>query len=227
MQMLETADVQDSRRKPRFLLDPPLEGSYRGEPVRIYNIGEDGVQIETRERIIKHDSGELRFSLPTSPKVMRMYGKVKWCRTARTSGPAYTWPFRCGIEVQGVHALTLGTLAQLIQLEMATPDAASLERKKKLLSQTQGPETDDLPRAPEVPQLDTLSALIDAVRGALATLARQREAIPKLAAVARPHVSMDDQGSCYGDEILAVWEYLHRCTPPKMVALVFDLDTGS
>lgn len=223
----QEVEVQDSRRKPRFLLDPPLDGSYRGEPVRIYNIGEDGVQIETRERIIKNDSGELRFSLPTSPRVMRMYGRVKWCRTARTSGPAYTWPFRCGIEVQGVHALTLGTLAQLIELEMAVPDAASLDRKKRLMEQQAPPGKDDLPRAAETPCVDTLSELIDAVRNALAALARQREAIPKLADVARGKVPAADQDACYGDEILAVWEYLHRCTPPKMIALVFDLDAGS
>lgn len=224
MENEQEAQVRDSRRKPRFLLDPPLEGSYRGEAVRIYNIGEDGVQIETRERVLKGDTGELRFSLPTSPKVMRMYGRVKWCRAARTSGPAYSWPFRCGVEVEGVHALTLGTLAELIELEMAVPDASSLERKKKLAAKVPAHEQDGLPRATERPSVETLSSLIDAVRSALAALARRSEAIPKLAAVARQSGgrSMD-----YSDEILAVWEYLHRAAPLNMIALVFDLDSGA
>lgn len=217
-------EVEDLRKKPRFVLEPPLEGSFRGESVRIYNIAEDGVQIETRERVQRSDSGDLRFSIPTSPEVLRVYGRVKWCRAAKGRGPAYTWPFRCGIEVQGLHALTLETLAQLLELEMAKPDAASMERKRELMGRAKTSD-DGLPRAPEPPIVNALSGLMDAVRGALAFLGKQPAAIPRLAAAGRVHLrATQNEVGDYEDEILAVWEYLHRCSPPRLIALVFDLD---
>lgn len=220
-------EIADLRTTPRFVLDPPFEGSFRGEPVRIFNIAEDGLQIEVRQRIEKGAWGELRFSLPTSPRVMRVEARVKWCRAAKGAGPAYSWPFRCGLAVQGVHALTLDSLSQLLELELLRLDEDSLERKREILQQKATDLDPVLPRAAEVPSIATLSSLIEAKRSAMAELTRNAEMLPRLAEAGRRNLALETgEQPAYDDEILAVWEYLHRCAPPRMIALAFDVDSG-
>ena len=220
--------VSDLRSAPRFILDPPLEGSFRGEPVRIFNIGEEGVQIEVKSRVERAEYGELRFSLPTSPRVLRVYGRVKWCRPARGGGPAYSWPFRCGLAIEGIHTLTLDSLAQLIELELAKLDRNSLERKRELLQKTALNLDPDLPRSEQTPIISTLSALVEATRSASSELSRNPAAISRLAEAGRRNLQAESgEALAYEDEILAVWEYLHRCAPPRMIALAFDIDSGS
>lgn len=221
------SEIADLRSAPRFVLEPPLEGSFNGEPVRIFNIGEEGVQIESRQKMPRGAWGELRFSLPTSPRVLRIDVRTKWCRAAKSAGPAFSWPFRCGLEAEGVHALTLDSLSQLLELEMLRLDNDSLERKRAILQQKAADLDPVLPRAPERPSIGTLSSLVEAKRQAMFELTRNADLVPRLAEAGRQNLARETgEVATYEDEILAVWEYLHRCAPPRMIALAFDVDSG-
>lgn len=219
--------AEELRHALRFLLEPPLEGTFNGEPVRIFNIGEEGLQIELRHQIRESDAGEILFSLPATPRLFRVSARVRWCHAAKDSSRDDAWPYRCGLEVEGMTAATLRSLGELVELELARADTRSLERRKQLLQQPAGDLDPRLPRAASPPALNTLGGLVEAVRGALAELTREPGTIHQLAEAGRRDLRKAGEPDEYVDEVLAVWEYLHRCTAPRMIAMVFDLDPGT
>ena len=208
-------DVKDLRRGPRFILDQPIAATYEGQPVEIYNIGETGIQFEHRQRIHRGTFGELRFSLPISPRVIRLQGRVAWCRMARKEDALSVWPFRCGLRVEGLHALTIESLAEMLKARLLRPDRDSLERKRKLALSRPAEGRSEPPPPPPV----TLEECITRVQIARAELRRD----PGAARLAAAEGKTAWIGAGESDELIAVWQKLGRVIDPALIAVVFDL----
>jgi hypothetical protein len=211
-------EVTDARRGPRFLLEPPIEGAFNGDGVSIYNLGENGIQFEHRTAIAPGTHGELRFSLPHSPRVIRFFGRVTWCRMAKKPGSRVAWPYRCGVRIEGLHALTLDMLAKLLRAKLIRPDLDSLERKRKLAGNrtaTKRPTTSVVPF--EAPL--TLEECINRVQTARARLAADPQLMRSSVVEGRAAWS----GEAESEEIIATWQFLGGSVSPDLVAMVFDL----
>lgn len=211
-------EVTDARRGPRFLLEPPIEGAFNGDGVSIYNIGENGIQFEHRTAIPPGTHGELRFSLPHSPRVIRFFGRVTWCRMAKKPGSRVSWPYRCGVRIEGLHNLTLDTLAKLLRAKLIRPDRDSLERKKKLLGSRKSTRRETTSVMPFEAPL-TLEECISRVQTARARLAGD----PQLMRSCLVEGRAAWPGEPESDEIIATWHLLGGSTSPELVVMVFDL----
>lgn len=214
------AEVNDNRRTPRFIVDPPISGTFDGAPVQIYNLGEHGLQFEHKEKLQRFHYGEIRFSLPISPRVIRLGGHVAWCRLAKKPGVLEAWPYRCGLRVEALNAITVDTLAALLRTNSVRPDKHSLERKKRLLAQRQA-EQNVTPFAttPELPPPLTLDECITRVQSTRRLLERE----PALYAAALAAGKRAWRDAPADDEIIAVWQQLARSVDPALISMTFDL----
>jgi hypothetical protein len=212
--------VSESRRTPRFILDPAIPATFEDIPVLIYNIGESGIQFEHKQKIQRFQWGEVRFALPISPRVIRLQGRVTWCRMARGSDPLQPWPYRCGLAVEGLHALTIDTLAGLLRSKSARPDRNSLERKKKLLLERQSEEV-ILPGSvvETIPPPLTMEECINRVQSARSELRRD----PANAALMLSSGQLAWRDAPASDEVVAVWQQLRQSVDPALISVVFDL----
>lgn len=217
---LTEPDVVDSRRGPRFLLDPPIRGTFDDVEIDIYNIGENGLQAEFREKMMRGRFGEVRFTLPISPRVIRLQGRITWCRQA-IKRQSLAWPYRCGIKVEHIHALTIDALAELLRRKLVRPDRNSLERKRKLLMQRQL-ESVDTASASSIGRLPaplTMDECITRVQNGRAVLRGN----PELASRALAEARRRWRGSPEPDELLAIWQYLGGAVDPALISVVLDL----
>jgi hypothetical protein len=216
----EQIEVNDSRRTPRFIFDPPIEGSFNGERVLIYNITQEGVQIEHKEKLQRGTWGELQFSLPFSPRMIRLQGRVNWVRVAKQSNPLEAWPYRCGIRVEHLHALTIESLTELLRSRAVRPDKDSLERKRKKIAAQQQIESTVLPFvAQELGPPLTVDEAMSRVQASRAMLRRDPKLAEQHLTVARMHWS----GAPQPDDLLAIWNHLGRTVDPNVIAVVIDL----
>lgn len=205
------------KRSPRFQLDPPIEATFGSERVIIYNIGERGIQIEYPGKVAPDTMDTLRFSLPTSPRVIRARARVLWCRASKKDDPLKSWPYRCGLQLDGVAALSLETLAQMIELSVARP-LPSIPRTEPTRPVQR--ESEELPRASWVPSpplsLEQTMALVQSARGELARLTSAQRAA--LAAEGRRLGT-----GAFGEEIFEIHAYLRHAIEPRVISMVLDI----
>ncbi len=203
------------KRPPRFLLEPPIEATFGTDPVVIYNIGEGGIQIEHARKLTLQLMDTLRFSLPTSPRIIRATGRVVWCRASRKPDPLRSWPYRCGLELEGISALSLETLAKMLELSLARP-----LRHRPNETPPPPPVRDELPRAQWVPSPPlTLEQSIALVQSA-------RSEIKRLSANDRASLASEGSRSVENESdagILTLYEYLRHVLQPAVIRMVIDL----
>jgi len=209
-------DRELQKRSPRFQLDPPIEATFGAAPVIIYNIGERGIQIESPGKVAPNTSDTLRFSLPTSPRVIRAQARVLWCRAAKKDDPLKS-SYRCGLQLDGVAALSLETLAQMIELSVARP-MPSIPKTQATRPAQRQPE--ELPRASWVPSppmsIDQTMALVQSARGELARLTSAQRAA--LGAEGRRLGT-----GAFREEIFEIHAYLRHAIEPRVISMVLDI----
>jgi hypothetical protein len=215
-------EVHDARRGPRFIVDPPIQAVLGSHQVQIYNIAEGGIQIEVPEKLPRSMYAEIRFSLPISPRVIRLEARVAWCRQARKDGLATAWPYRCGLRIEGLTAFTVESLAALLRAHVVRPDRNSLERKRRLIEErrranlTLAPEP---PARPALPPPITLEDCIARVQAARAVLRNDLALSAHSLAAGRRAWTGPDANA----EVIAIWQYLDRVVDPSIVSVVLEL----
>lgn len=214
------SEVVDSRRTPRFILSPAIPGTFNGEPVLIYNVAEGGVQFEHKEKLTRFTYGDLLFSLPISPRVIRLGGHVAWSRMAKKTNDLQPWPYRCGLRVENLHALTIDTLAQLLRSKSVQPDRQSMERKRKLMLERQREQV-VTPGVvlDEVPPPLTMEECIERVQSARRQLKHNPDIAQELAQSGR----REWREAPASDELIAVWQQLRHSVHPALISVIFDL----
>jgi len=203
------------KRAPRFLLEPPIEATFGADPVVIYNIGERGIQVEHARKLPLQHMDTLRFSLPTSPRIIRATGRVVWCRASQKSDPLKSWPYRCGLELEGISALSLETLAKMLELSLARP------LRRRPAEVTLPPMvSDQLPRANWVPSppltLEQSIALVQSARAEISRLSANDRA--SLASEGKRSAGKESDA-----DVLTLYEYLRHVLQPPVIRMVIDL----
>jgi hypothetical protein len=213
-------ELSDFRRTPRFIVDPPIHAVLDGEQVEIYNIGESGIQIETSRKLQRNTYCELRFSLPISPRVIRLEVRVAWVRQARKGEATKAWPYRCGLRVEHLSAFTVEALAQLLRARLVRPDRDSLERKRlMMLQRAQQGQSAEAPVAEVIPPPMSLDDCITRVQGARAILRGNPElAVAELKA---GRAAWRDGDASF--DVIALWNHLGRVIDPSIISVVLDL----
>lgn len=215
--MSDSPERELKKRSPRFQLDPPVDATFGAQPVVIFNIGERGIQIETPAKVAPNTLDTLRFSLPTSPRMIRAQARVLWCRAAKKEDSLKSWPYRCGLQLEGIAALSLGTLAQMIELAIARPMPSLPKVQPARPEQRQSQE---LPRASWVPSppisLDQTMALVQSARGELSRLTSAQRAA--LGAEGRRVGT-----GAFREEIFEIHAYLRHAIEPRVISMVLDI----
>lgn len=214
----DTVEIEDFRKGPRFIVEPPIRGSLNGEPVEIYNIGEWGIQVEGRSKVARGSYAELRFALPISERVVRLEARITWCRQAKKSG-TLDWPYRCGLRIEGLSAFTVESLAQLLRARVVRPDRDSLERKRQLAREQRLLRAADEKPAPPPPPPVSLDDAIARVQEARTILRSHPELLTAHAKQGRAACDAREASL----EVVAIWSYLEGIIDPSIIAVVLDL----
>ena len=210
-------ELKEFRRTPRFLVEPVIPAVLDGDQVEIYNIGESGIQVEIAKSLHRNTYADLRFSLPFSPRVIRLEVRVAWCRQARKGEAIRVWPYRCGLRVEHLSAFTVESLAQLLRAKLVRPDRDSLERKRRMLMAR---ERETKQEAIEViPPPATLDECITRVQAARAILRGNPHLSTAESAAGRAAWSGGDASQ----EVVALWNHLGRSVDPAIISVVLDL----
>ncbi len=212
------AELKEFRRTPRFLVEPPIAAVLDGEQVAIYNIGESGIQVEIANSLHRNTYADLRFSLPFSPRVIRLEVRVAWCRQARKSEAVRVWPYRCGLRVEHLSAFTVESLAQLLRAKLVRPDRDSLERKRRLMMERESKARQEA-AVEVVPPPATLDECITRVQEARAILRGN----PSLSTAESAAGGAAWPGGDASPEVIALWNHLGRSVDPAIISVVLDL----
>ena len=213
--------VEDFRRSPRFIVEPPIPAVLGTHHVQIYNIGESGIQVEVAEKLQRGLYAEMRFSLPISPRVVRLEGRIAWCRQAKKNDFTQQWPYRCGVRIDGLTAFTIESLATMLRTKIVRPDRDSLERKRRMLEERQrasalalAPEP-----APSVPPPATLDECITRVQAARVMLRNDMSLSVRSLAAGRSAWTGGEASA----EVIAIWQHLGRLVDPAIISVVLEL----
>ena len=220
-QNIALSSVEDFRRSPRFIVDPPIPALLGTHDVQIYNIGESGIQVEVAGKLQRGLYAEIRFSLPISPRVVRLEGRIAWCRQAKKHDLTQQWPYRCGVRIDGLTAFTIESLAAMLRTKLVRPDRDSLERKRRMLEERQRSSALSLapPPEPVLPPPATLDECITRVQAARVMLRNDMSLSIRSLAAGR---SAWDGGDASA-EAIAIWHHLGRTVDPAIISVVLDL----
>ena len=220
---MSTENVEDLRSVKRFVIEPPLRGTFVNVDVTIDDFGERGVQAEHAGPLKLGSAGRMTFTIPMSQEIVRIQARVAWSRLSKKPDASGKYLYRSGFRVEGDVEVMKATLARMVQFCIARPDTASLERKRKVLIErararagTPTMKTVAI-RPPEIPSDHML--LIQQARARLQAM--PEEAIKWYNRAKYSQASMPD-GHHHRDEIVAIWEYLERMIDINVIARVLD-----
>jgi len=215
-----TPAVKELRRKPRFLFSPAIQGFFGSTPLRIHNIGEEGVQAQPGEELWRGEEANLRFTLPLSDREVKVHARIVW-RRRHGNSEGLPFPYRVGIKMEGIHRLTLQTVTRLLEIDALRPDTKSLQRKREILLNKARSESIHLDAGAE--SALTLGQSIERVNSARRFLRDHPDQMAKYIEFGqRAQTSPATDGIEVGAETLAAWAYLEYKMPLKMVLLIFD-----
>lgn len=214
-------DVAESRSVTRFVIDPPVAGSFGGVPVLIFDFAVRGVQAEHADPIRPGSSGRLSFAVPGGKLEISLRGKVVWSRLSQKVDFHGHTLYRTGFLIDDDVAASRSALTLLLDACVARPDDASLERKKKVLAEKK--KMRDAKRMRVIPQRREIPGdqllLVQHARERLKT--NPDEAI-KWYNRAKFSLQAAGQSLPYREDVLAVWEYLERSVDLETITYVLE-----
>jgi hypothetical protein len=221
---MSTENVEDLRSVKRFVIDPPLRGTFANFDITIDDFGERGVQAEHAAALKLGSVARLTFTVPTSQEIVRIQARVAWSRLSKKPDAHGKYLYRSGLRVESEFEVMKAALARMVNFSIAKPDTASLERKRKALierarSRAAVPMMKPVAsRAPEIPGDHLL--LIQQAQARLQ--ATPEEAIKWYNRAKYSQANLTAAGLHHRDEIVAIWEYLERTIDIAVIARVID-----
>jgi hypothetical protein len=219
---MSTENVEDLRSVKRFVIQPPLRGTFVNVDVTIDDFGERGLQAEHAGALKLGSVGRLSFTIPMSQEIVRIQARVAWSRLSKKPDANGKYLYRSGFRVEGDAEVMKSALARMVQFCMARPDTASLERKRQALIERARARAAAAPlksvstRPPEIPSDHLL--IIQQARARLQAM--PEEAVKWYNRAKYSHASTD--GQHHRDEIVAIWEYLERTIDISVIARVLE-----
>jgi hypothetical protein len=222
--MSESDNVEELRRGKRFVIDPPLRGSFANTDITIDNLGERGLRAEHAGPIKLGITSRLSIIMPTTQEVVRIEARVAWSRLSRKPDANGKFLYRSGLRIDGDPEIMKAVLTRVIHVCMARPDTASLERKRQALAErarSRAAATTLRPiatREAEIPSDQVL--LIRQARARL--LARPDEAVKWYNRAKYSQTQTWEAGQHHRDETVAIWEYLERTIDIAVISRVLE-----
>ena len=218
-------NVEELRSAKRFVIDPPLRGSFANTDVTIDNLGERGVRAEHAGALKLGSTSRLSIIMPTTHEVVRIEARVAWSRLSKKPDANGKFLYRSGLRVDGDPEVMKAILARMINFCIARPDTASLERKRQALEErarSRAAAATALkpvaPREAEIPSDQVL--LIQQARARL--LAHPDEAVKWYNRAKYSQTQTRDAMQHHRDEIVAIWEYLERTIDLAVISRVLE-----
>lgn len=217
-------NVEELRSAKRFVIDPPLRGSFANTDVTIDNLGERGVRAEHAGALKLGSTSRLSIIMPTTHEVVRIEARVAWSRLSKKPDANGKFLYRSGLRVDGDAEVMKAILTRMINFCIARPDTASLERKRQALAErarSRAAATTLTPvaqREAEIPSDQVL--LIRQARARL--LAHPDEAVKWYNRAKYSQTQTRDVVQHHRDEIVAIWEYLERTIDLAVISRVLD-----
>ena len=217
-------NVEELRAVKRFIVDPPIRGSFANQDVSIADFGERGVQAEHASPLKLGLISKLSFNLPMTNEVVKIEGRVVWSRLSKKPNSQGKYLYRSGLRVDGDEEVMKATLNRMISFCIVQADTNSLEKKKKALwekarARAAAPTLKPIvTRAPEIPYDQIL--IIQQARARLQ--AHPDEAVKWYNRAKFTQTNAPDNLKHHREEVLAVWEYLERTIEIGLIARVFD-----
>lgn len=221
---MSTENVEDLRSVKRFVIEPPLHGTFASVEITIDDFGERGVQAEHAGALKLGSVGRLTFEIPMSQEVVRIQARVAWSRLSKKPDAKGKYLYRSGFRVEGDCEVMKTTLARMLHFSIARPDITSLEKKRKILierarARAAAPTMKAVTsRQPEIPTDHLL--IIQQARARLQAMPEEAVKWYNRAKYSQAHLA--ETGQHHRDEIVAIWEYLERMIDINVIARVVD-----
>ncbi|HVT03980.1 MAG TPA: PilZ domain-containing protein [Thermoanaerobaculia bacterium] len=213
--------VEESRAAKRFIIDPPLRGSFAAAELSVMDIGEKGFQAEHAVALKLGASGKFNISLPDLTEPLRVEGRIVWSRLSKNPNHEGKYLYRSGIRVDTSSETLAQAIERLNTMALAKPDNFSLTRKEKILKEKQNKLLH-----PQVKLIMQKAQEIPGDQLLLIQQARERLQMHPDEAVKwynRAKFSLAEAGQQihHREDVLAVWEYLERTIDLNVISRVF------
>ncbi len=221
---MSTPNAEELRSFQRFVIDPPLRGSFAAADLTIDNLGERGVRVEHAAPLQLGSTSRLSIIMPATQEVVRIEARVVWSRLSGKPDANGKFLYRSGLRFDGDSDIIKAILTRMIEFRIARPDTASLERKRQALAErarARAAATAMKPiakREAEIPADHVL--LVQQARARL--LAHPEEAVKWYNRAKYVQTETRDLVQHHRDEIVAIWEYLERTIDLAVISRVLD-----
>lgn len=217
-----TDKIDDFRDHRRYLLAPPLEGSFGATEVGILNLGLHGVQVQHLVPLKPGARGRLIAAIPGRERKIALQGTVVWSRLSKSPDAGGKLAYRSGIHFDESSNFPSDALDALEASGLARVDEEALQRKREALARKQQQRQQSHARAsvqpgPEVPPEHVL--LIQHALNQLRGNPQEAQKWYQRARFSPPVV--DGKPIPYREDVIAIWEYLQRSIDIHVVAKVF------
>lgn len=225
---MEELIVHELRSAERFVLNEPIAASFGAAAITIVNFSAYGLQAAHDELLKLGSESRLSFPLPGTSERVAVRARVVWSHISKTPDARGRRPYFSGFRIEGQPDL-LASVNRLVELQLVTPDAASIDRKRDALRE----KAKQRAAHSAVKTITTSgSNALTADEQLMIQHARERlhthpEEAVKWYARAK-FATADVQARIahlahYKEDILAVWEYLERTIDVERVARAFEM----
>ena len=217
-------DVPESRSYTRYILSPPIDGSFGKFDIRIEDVAENGFRAEHPEPLRIGYSGTISFQLPGSDDRITLKSRVVWSHLSDRPGPDGKFLYQSGIRIEEEQEKGHSALERLLETYAARPESGSLEKKRaKLEEKTKQKQHDKTFRVIRQTRQIPADQLLMVQQARHYLKANPNEAT-KWYNRAKYAISSTTKALSHREDILAVWEYLERSVDLETIVWVFDND---
>lgn len=216
-----TSRIEELRGSDRFFVRPPLEATWRREPVLIEDLSAHGARIDLRGAPEKGREGELRFAVPGDTIKVEVGASTVWSALKAFDPPRH----HAGLALTGKSDLVRLAIGQLCEVERASIDTRSLTLKLKIMrarARQLAPSHREIENS-GVPAEQYV--LVQCVREELRLNPQEAMHWYRRARVLIKDPQTRSAAPAIADhpDALAVWEYLDRSIDPSIIGRTFQL----
>lgn len=223
--MSDELQIVEMRSGDRYVVMPPLRGSFGAAEIHVINMSETGVQVSHADPLKPGSDARVAFTLP-SGEVISLRGRVVWSHLARTQ--VHTGRYVSGIRLDDEqNATAREALKALVDNRYARIDQDTLERKRKALKDKHRERARHAAVKILSPQdLGITQDQMLMIHAAMERLRSHPEEAKKWYLRAKFAVSEEgrqvDAPMHYREDVLAVWEYLDRSIDLTTIIRAFE-----
>ncbi len=218
-------EVNELRVAERFLTAEALVGSFGSASVTLLDVSASGAQIEHAQPLRIGTRARLWFK--RAEVAVSLQAVTMWSHLSKSPNAQGKYLYKSGLRLEADSREFYLALQALLDRGVISPDAGSLEKKKKralerVAEKTNRPTVKYLRPEVEIPADQQL--LVEHARKQLLAdpLEAQRWYQRAKYAITQGGVTIAADAIRNREDVLAVWEYLERSVEISTIALVFE-----